>query len=467
VLDWQNDEIRSEFQGYENLVVEDCQVLAVADGDVNAVALNPCPFFPKSGGQSGDIGRLELLDGTNRVLNVVRTEKPYDGGIAVCLDKRDDSSSLCVGSKVRAVVDVKHRASSSVHHTATHLLHAALRDVLGNKTGEMPVQAGSNVSANMLTFDFTHREAMSSDEIEMVQRRVNAEAEKSLTVSTMEMGLEEATERGAMAHFEDRYEDSSRVCFREFHIQGSSHPLATHPHTHTHTHTYTQVRVVEIGDGVSSELCCGTHVSNTNEVYPFLVLHERSVALGTRRIEAVAGHAAVKYLLKQRDILEDVTRSLDVESSSQLPAFVERMHDRNRKQKEEKRALERIGSKVSSRDLAPELNLQILNTSVDLHILSEEYAKVDASVTRDRAEALRDMNPDRAHVLLYDDRILCCGDHETLNVSANDILKELLQVLDGRGGGSSGMAQGRLKQSFDRDRLVSLLLSDDQTSISN
>ena len=154
-------------------------------------------------------------------------------------------------TQVRAVVDAQHRASSSVHHTATHLLHAALRDVLGTKTGEMPVQAGSNVNSNMLTFDFTSREAMSADEIEMVQKRVNAEAEKSLNISVMEMGLDEATSRGAMAHFEDRYEDSSKV------------------------------RVVEIGDGVSSELCCGTHVSNTSDVYPFLVLHERSVALGT------------------------------------------------------------------------------------------------------------------------------------------------------------------------------------------
>ena len=284
----------------------------------------------------------------------------------------------------------------------------------------MPVQAGSNVSANMLTFDFTHREAMSSDEIEMVQKQVNAEAEKSLNVSVMEMGLDEATSRGAMAHFEDRYEDSSKV------------------------------RVVEIGDGVSSELCCGTHVSNTSDVYPFIVLHERSVALGTRRIEAVAGHAAVKYLLKQKDILEDVTRSLDVESSSQLPAFVERMHDRHRKQREEKRAMEKICSTITTRESTPDLSLKVLSTNLDVHVLPEEYARVDASVTRDRAEALRDLNPDRAHVLIFGDRILCCVDPEKIDQGANNLLKEMLGVLDGRGGGSSGMAQGRLKRPFDR-----------------
>ena len=104
VLNWQNDGIKSTFQGYDDLIVENCKVLAVADGDVNAVALDPCPFFPKSGGQVGDVGRLELLDGTNRKFNVVRTEKPYEGGIAVCLDKSDDSSSLCVGTKVRVEI---------------------------------------------------------------------------------------------------------------------------------------------------------------------------------------------------------------------------------------------------------------------------------------------------------------------------------------------------------------------------
>ena len=165
----------------------------------------------------------------------------------------------------------------------------------------------------------------------------------------------------------------------------------------------------------------------------------------------------MKYLLKQRDILEHVTRSLDVESSSQLPAFVERMHDRNRKQREEKRALERIGSAVTSRDTKPDLNLNVLSTDVDVHVLPEEYARVDASVTRDRAEALRDLNPDRAHVLVFGDRILCCADPETLNISANDLLKELLSVLNGRGGGSSGMAQGRLQKPFESDSLASFL----------
>jgi len=265
---------RTEFLGYTTLVVEDARVLAVLKaghpvrrlerGEEGELILDRTPFYGESGGQVGDQG---VLHSDGSAAEVTGCTLPVPGLYAHQV--RVTAGGFEAGMSVRAQVDPHLRAGARRHHTGTHLLHAALRDTLGVHVK----QAGSLVTADRLRFDFSHYAPVSPRELRHIENRVNAEILKSTPLETKLMGREEALAYGALAFFGDKYGE--------------------------------RVRVVEV-PGFSKEFCGGTHAATTGELGLLLISHEQGISAGTRRVEALAGEAAVARAQSDDGILEQL-----------------------------------------------------------------------------------------------------------------------------------------------------------------
>ncbi|GFK34015.1 alanine--tRNA ligase [Vibrio cholerae] len=256
----------TEFCGYtasrgqsvvREMFVEGAEVSTLSAGDKAIIVLDNTPFYAESGGQCGDTGVLKTDAG---IFHVEDTQKL---GNAIAHHGVLAQGVLATGDQVDAIVDEKRRAAISLNHSATHLLHAALRKVLG----EHVAQKGSLVRAETLRFDFSHLEAMTAAEIKEVERLVNQEVRRNHSIETNIMHIDEAKAKGAMALFGEKYDD--------------------------------QVRVLSMGD-FSTELCGGIHASNTGDIGLFKIISEGGIAAGIRRIEAVTGEGALDYLDAQQ-----------------------------------------------------------------------------------------------------------------------------------------------------------------------
>lgn len=256
----------TEFCGYtasrgqsvvREMFVEGAEVSALSAGDKAIIVLDNTPFYAESGGQCGDTGVLKTDAG---IFHVEDTQKL---GNAIAHHGILAQGVLAKGDQVEAIVDEQRRAAISLNHSATHLLHAALRKVLG----EHVAQKGSLVRAETLRFDFSHLEAMTPAEIKEVERLVNQEIRHNHNIETNIMNIDEAKAKGAMALFGEKYDD--------------------------------QVRVLSMGD-FSTELCGGIHASNTGDIGLFKIISEGGIAAGIRRIEAVTGEGALDYLDAQQ-----------------------------------------------------------------------------------------------------------------------------------------------------------------------
>jgi alanyl-tRNA synthetase len=300
---------QTEFVGYHQLACE-ARVQAVVSGgssvdragygDEVEVVLDRTPFYGESGGQVGDHGVLAGPNG--RVL--VRTADHPLPGLTVHLGKVAEGT-LAVGDEVEVRVDDERRAATARHHTATHLLHRALREVLG----EHAAQAGSLVTPERLRFDFSHLSAVSRDELDEVERIVNREIRANRPVVTREMGFQEAVEAGAVALFGEKYGD--------------------------------RVRMVSV-EGFSRELCGGTHVSRSGDIGTFLIVSESSIGSGLRRIEAVTGEAAetmIRQRLRTLDALRDALGGASGEELQRLISLQEQHRELGRRVQELERVL--------------------------------------------------------------------------------------------------------------------------------
>ncbi|ENM5773434.1 alanine--tRNA ligase [Vibrio mimicus] len=256
----------TEFCGYtasrgqsvvREIFVEGAEVSALSAGDKAIIVLDNTPFYAESGGQCGDTGVLKTEAG------VFHVEDTHKLGNAIAHHGVLAQGVLAKGDQVDAIVDEQRRAAISLNHSATHLLHAALRKVLG----EHVAQKGSLVRAETLRFDFSHLEAMTAAEIKEVERLVNQEIRRNHSIETNIMNIDEAKAKGAMALFGEKYDD--------------------------------QVRVLSMGD-FSTELCGGIHASNTGEIGLFKITSEGGIAAGIRRIEAVTGEGALDYIEAQQ-----------------------------------------------------------------------------------------------------------------------------------------------------------------------
>ncbi|MCQ2474720.1 MAG: alanine--tRNA ligase [Clostridia bacterium] len=276
----------TEFLGYTDYSCEAKVLAIVADGERAdvvtsesdaAIVLDRTVFYGESGGQTGDIGVIKTA---NAVLKVAATSKTADGNI-LHIGKIIEGDVISVGDGAKAEICVKSREAAARNHTAAHLLQAALRETLGTHVE----QAGQLVNPTAVRFDFTHFSALTAEELDKVEKRVNEIIISALPVTTTEMPIDEAKKLGAMALFGEKYGDV--------------------------------VRVVKAGD-FSTELCGGTHVDNTGKLGLFKIVSESSVAAGVRRIEGVTGFGVLEYIEKNNELIRNTAVSMKLANVSEL-----------------------------------------------------------------------------------------------------------------------------------------------------
>jgi len=426
VKEWMADGILPEFTGYAKRA-EDQPTVISALPDVQRrmlwLSISPCPFYGMAGGQVGDKGRLVLFGeaALSQVqLHVEDTLIPYDGGLVLRVNVRGskgehvseeqfrDLSSMVIKGQVgfRAEVDDLHRRGVQAHHTATHLLHASLRQILGTSV----VQAGSLVEANRLRFDFTHHTPLTDEQLQHVEQSVRQAIAADMPVVTDMQEYSKAVKDGAMSLFSEKYP-----------------PV---------------VRVVSV-QGYSTELCSGTHATRTGLIRPFKVISQSSVALGIRRIEAVAADAADQWYDSQYHYLGSLSRILEV-APVKIEERVKRLLSRERELGKEIDALQRKLASVASTHTSSLLG-SYQGHLLALHVCPEGE---DDKVLVKRGEQARQKEPDAIHVLVSGRKILCALSSDRLPLmKANKVIQEILAAVGGKGGGKEGMAQGFLASS--------------------
>jgi len=398
---------KTEFTGYER-ISDQAKVIALykgsdavqqlAAGEQGMVILDHTPFYAESGGQVGDKG---LLSSAGAMFEVQDTQKQGEafGHIGVV-----QQGSLKVGDSVDAVVDFAARAATAAHHSATHLLHAALRHVLG----EHVQQKGSLVTPERLRFDFSHFESVSREQLRRIEQLVNEQIRGNNEVLTRIMGIEDAMASGAMALFGEKYGD--------------------------------KVRVLSMGE-FSTELCGGTHVGRTGDIGLFKIISEGGVAAGVRRIEAVAGRRALEWVDSTEDSLEAVAAAVKG-SRDVVVDKVRQLLDRQRKLEKE---LEQLKAKLASSQ-GSDLAGQAVDVA-GIKVLAANLEGVDPKALRDTMDQLKNKLGSAAIVLaaVQGDKIsLVAGVTKDLTdrLQAGKLLQEVAQQVGGKGGGRADMAQG-------------------------
>lgn len=396
----------SEFKGYDHLelnakvtalFIDGKAVDSVAAGQDAVVILDQTPFYAESGGQVGDKGELKGAGFSF----VVSDAQKY--GQAIGHIGKLTSGALKVGDAVQADVDQARRQRIRLNHSATHLMHAALRQVLGTHVA----QKGSLVNDKALRFDFSHFEAMKPEEIRAVEDLVNAQIRRNLPIETNIMDIDAARESGAMALFGEKYDD--------------------------------RVRVLSMGD-FSTELCGGTHASRTGDIGLFRITSESGTAAGVRRIEAVTGEGAIANLHTQSDLLGDIAQLLKGDSHN--------LGDKVRAALERTRLLEKELQQLKEQAAAQEsANLSSKAEEINgVKLLVSELAGVEPKMLRTMVDDLKNQLGSTVVVLatVADGKVsLIAGVSKdvTDRVKAGELVGMVAQQVGGKGGGRPDMAQ--------------------------
>ncbi|MBL4796669.1 MAG: alanine--tRNA ligase [Oleispira sp.] len=367
------------------------------------IVLDETAFYGESGGQSGDSGFLKADGIVFQVKNTVKERGNHiHQGILV-------EGAVKIGDQLSAAVDADKRAAITLHHSATHILHAALRNLLG----EHVAQKGSLVTYDKLRFDFSHLEAMTAEEIAIIEHRVNAEIRDNSEITTRLMNIDDAKNSGAMALFGEKYEDEVRVL-----AMGTG----------------------DAADQFSIELCGGTHAKRTGDLGLFKIISEASAAAGVRRIEAVVGQAALDFISAQATTLNTIARSVKG-SSDNVGAKVNLVITKNRQLEKELEALKAKLASSAGADLASQ--------AVDgngFKILAARIDGTDVPTMKTTLDQLKDKLGSAVIMLAAETEgkvTLLVGVTKDLigKVKAGDIVKECAPYVDGRGGGKPEMAQ--------------------------
>jgi alanyl-tRNA synthetase len=400
-------DVQTEFTGYGQL---DDQVHIIGlyqkgqpvdslkEGDEGVVVLDKTPFYAESGGQVGDCGKIEA---GGAIFEVTDTQKQ---GSNLFLHKgRVAAGTLNKGQLCDARVSAADRKATELNHSATHLLHAALRKVLG----EHVAQKGSLVNPERLRFDFSHFEPVTADEISIVERLVNEQIRMNNPVSAQIMAKDEAMNAGAMALFGEKYGD--------------------------------EVRVLKIGD-FSTELCGGTHVERSGDIGCFKIISETGIAAGVRRIEAVTGSACIDWIECRDKALSSIAGLLK-SSADKASEKVEQLIEKN---KSLEKQLERLKSKLAS-SAGGELSSQAIDVN-GIKVLATKLDDVDPKSMRDMVDQLKNKLGSSAIVLAVvegDKVMLCAGvsKDQMGRVKAGDLVNFVATKVGGKGGGRPDMAQ--------------------------
>jgi alanyl-tRNA synthetase len=406
---------RPIFRGYETTHVSDAKVVAVikgdevetlSEGDEGEIVLDRTPFYAESGGQVGDAG--VIVGPTNELASVLDTYSPAQGLIVQKI--KVEKGSFKVGDTVSAEVDVEKRDATRRNHTATHLMHAALREVLGTHVK----QAGSVVAPTYLRFDFTHYQPLTAAEKEEIERLVNYHILRNESVQTDEMAIEEAMHSGAMALFGEKYGERVRVL---------------------------SIKGVE---GIfSKELCGGTHVRATGDIGLFKITSDESIASGVRRIRAITGMDAYERFREAEVLVDGLSSGLRT-SRNDLPLMVTRLQEELRKARRE---TEELKLKIASGAAGASSNGDESREVAGVKVLAREASGLDAAAMRQLSDTLLARIKSGVVVLgrSSDGKvslIVRTSADLTGKVPAGQVIKELAPIIGGRGGGKADMAEG-------------------------
>ncbi|QXM05975.1 alanine--tRNA ligase [Crassaminicella indica] len=406
-----DENIKSQFKGYKEyemnakviaLVKGDEIVEYAQKGDAVTIILDETPFYPEGGGQVGDHGflfnetcKIKITDckkSNNRILHI--------GEIL--------EGTISVNSIVKASINVEERISSARNHTATHLLQAALRNVLGNHVE----QSGSLVTPDRLRFDFSHFQALTEEELEKVEELVNQKILESMTILAEEMGINEAKEKGATALFGEKYGEV--------------------------------VRVVSMGD-YSIELCGGTHLNNTSQVGLFKIISEGGVAAGIRRIEAITGHKAYEYMKEQELKIKEIARTL----KSNPKEIVLKVENLVNNLKDAHKEVEILKNKMAKSAVN-----EILEKAVEvenIQVIAYKLIGLDMDSLRKLGDQLKDKLGSGLVVLgtEKDNKgnfvAMATKDVVEKGIHAGNIIRQVAKIAGGGGGGKPTMAQAGAK----------------------
>ncbi len=411
----------SDFTGYENEVGQAKimelykgaeQVEQLGAGDEGIVILDTTPFYAESGGQVGDTGTLRTAASEFTVIDTVKL------GQAIA-HKGTALSALNVGDSVNAEINAERRGNIKLNHSATHLMHAALKQVLGEHVN----QKGSLVTDDKLRFDFSHLEAVTAEELRTIESIVNGQIRANSPLQTQLMNLEQAKAAGAMALFGEKYADD--------------------------------VRVVSMGEGAlapfSMELCGGIHVERTGDIGLFRIVSEGGIAAGVRRIEAVTGEAALDSVQTQTLLLDDLAKQLKTDSQSVAARLQQMLEQQKQLEKENHTLQQKLAANAGSNMLSN--MIQINGTNV----LVAQPKGVDSKALRTMVDDLKNQMGEGVLLLA-----LVSGEKVSLiagvtkkvteKIKAGELVNFVAQQVGGKGGGRPDMAQagGNQPQNLDK-----------------
>lgn len=399
----------TEFLGYDTLAAGGLEVVAllkdgraveiIEAGDEAIVILDRTPFYAESGGQVGDTGELDEKGVRFVVGDTLKLAGQFHGHAG-----RLQAGTLRRGDHVVASVDAARRAATVLNHSATHLLHAALRGVLGTHV----TQKGSLVAPDRLRFDFSHFQPMTAQELAEIERRVNAEIRRNHQAEVRQMDMQEALDFGAMALFGEKYGE--------------------------------RVRVLRMGD-TSTELCGGTHVGRTGDIGLFKIVSEGGVSAGVRRIEAVTGQGALDFINEEERRLDEAAQLLGG-SAQDVVEKIRQITDRQKKLERELETLKAKAASGATSDLA--------GSAIEVggvRVLAARLEGIDAKALRDAVDRLKQQLGDAVIVLAGASEgkaALVAGVSGSAagKVKAGELLSHVASQIGGKGGGRPDLAQG-------------------------
>ena len=404
----------TQFLGYETLEAKDCKVRAIlcdghaveqlAPGASAAVILDRTPFYAESGGQVGDAGALEHAAGRF----IVEDTQKFGGQFHGHVGEWQGSAPLCVGEMVSARVDAARRQATVLNHSATHLLHAALRETLG----EHVTQKGSLVAPDRLRFDFSHFQPVKPDELRRIEDRVNEQIRRNDAAEIRHMGYDDAIATGAMALFGEKYGD--------------------------------QVRVVSIPE-FSKELCGGTHVSRTGDIGMFKIISESSISAGVRRIEAITGETAVRQYQETAGAVHRIASMLRVAE----PELIEQIDRLLSEKREREREIDHLKTKLAH--IAVRELVEQARERNGVKYVVAQIENMDRAQMRVLADSLRNQLKPAIVVLASTEDgsvsiVSAVTKDLTQKVHAGKLAGALAQAVGGKGGGRPDMAEGGGKE---------------------
>lgn len=414
-------DIVTDFVGYDNyssvsiikvIIADNILIESAKSGIEVNVILDKTPFYAESGGQLADTG---VIKGEKFVLEVYDCKKVI--GERYSHACRIIEGEIAVGDKCYAEIDITHRKATERNHSATHLLHRALKNTLGNHVE----QAGSLVSPDRLRFDFTHYKAITREEIDKIEREVNEIIWQSMNITTLETDIENAKRMGAIALFGEKYGD--------------------------------MVRVVKVGD-YSMELCGGTHLKNTSQIGMFKIINEGGIAAGVRRIEAISGEKLYAYLKEKERLINEISEKLKTNEDDII-----RKIDMNIKEiKEMEKEISSLRSRISNTSLEYYLSKVKEIKNIKYAILNIENADIESM--RELGDKFKE-KIENVLVVMYsikDEKTVLLAMASKLAVNAGihagTLIKEITKIGGGSGGGRPDMAQGGIK---DKDKIEEII----------